>query len=530
MKIMHRIETSSVRYVRTCLVSVCAVALAIISVGEGFAAIGWDGGGNSNWWFDPVNWSRDMDEGGPFLPPSQGQPVIATDLQVNNGSGTWDTTGEGVVYDPANDPFFASAANLAYPTGSPLASTAGFERDYGPQTLYRFYISRNTTNTNLVTIKSGDLAIDSTAIVGRSGSTEDPMNPGQYLQNSGRVNQLGGTVRFPLNALDIGQRETSGWGNGVWDYRGGTLEVSEIGGAGLRLSHGGSSGTGGHGRFIMHNPTTGGHVRAFNFVVASNGGPGVEGLDPDGVLTGVGIVEFHFENGGTRPIQVTQNLSINNGLDSDMLGTRSSRLELVLDSAPTLTGGVPQNLGLFDVAFGGTGSILGTGDLDGDFVFDNDRVFSNADASAHYREGDTVSAIFGNTKYNWTISYTGDIAWTDADNSVVGTISGPAFGTDIVLMGHSSEIIAVNDADFDNDNEVDGADFLIWQRGLGNGTNNMTGDADGNGLVNAADLAVWKTQFGGPPAVAVVGAVPEPHAAALVVLAGLALAAVRRRS
>jgi hypothetical protein len=321
----------------------------------------------------------------------------------------------------------------------------------------------------------------------------------------------------------------------MWDYRGGTLEVSTVGGAGIRLAAGSSSGVGGTGHFIMHNPTSGGHVRAFDFVVAANGGPTGStdpALNPNGTTTGVGIVEFHFENGGTRPIQVDRNLSINNGLDDDLQGTRSSRLELVLNSAPTLTAGVPQNLGLFDVNFGDVfgGLITGTGDLDGDATFNDDRVFSDSDADIAYVEGSTVSAVLGNTKYNWSISYTGNITWTDAGNSVVDSITGPGTGTDVVLMGLSSETVAVDDADFDGDSDVDGNDLLIWQRGVGVGNNNATGDADGNNIVNAADLAIWKTQFGdGPGGAGAASAVPEPAAGAMFATALLSLAAMRRR-
>jgi len=62
-------------------------------------------------------------------------------------------------------------------------------------------------------------------------------------------------------------------------------------------------------------------------------------------------------------------------------------------------------------------------------------------------------------------------------------------------------------ADFDNDNDIDGADFLAWQRGFGTttGAAKTDGDADNDGDVDAADLGAWESQFGGPaPLVAAV--------------------------
>src|SRR5690606_17154808 len=81
-----------------------------------------------------------------------------------------------------------------------------------------------------------------------------------------------------------------------------------------------------------------------------------------------------------------------------------------------------------------------------------------------------------------------------------------------------------DDADFDDDQDVDGADFLIWQRGFGGAGSNGTGDANGDSQVNAQDLAIWKAAFGG----AAVSAVPEPTGAALGGLALLGLARLRK--
>ena len=54
-------------------------------------------------------------------------------------------------------------------------------------------------------------------------------------------------------------------------------------------------------------------------------------------------------------------------------------------------------------------------------------------------------------------------------------------------------------ADFNASGRVDGHDFLAWQRSFGITAPNATkanGDADNDSDVDAADLAVWKTQFG----------------------------------
>jgi hypothetical protein len=83
--------------------------------------------------------------------------------------------------------------------------------------------------------------------------------------------------------------------------------------------------------------------------------------------------------------------------------------------------------------------------------------------------------------------------------------------------------------DFNGDGQVNGSDFLIWQRNLGlaSGATLNQGDADGNGAVNAADLAIWKSTFGA--SVAAAGAIPEPASGFLAALAALAICGRRRR-
>lgn len=60
-----------------------------------------------------------------------------------------------------------------------------------------------------------------------------------------------------------------------------------------------------------------------------------------------------------------------------------------------------------------------------------------------------------------------------------------------------SPVFVAASADFDGNLQVDGADFLAWQRGFGaQNPTPASGDADGNGTVDANDLAAWKQAFG----------------------------------
>jgi len=86
-------------------------------------------------------------------------------------------------------------------------------------------------------------------------------------------------------------------------------------------------------------------------------------------------------------------------------------------------------------------------------------------------------------------------------------------------------------ADFDEDQDVDGVDFLAWQRGRGAlaGAARSAGDADYDRDVDGDDLAVWASQFGDlAPATSSAVRAPEPSGMALAML-GIAFAGRRRR-
>jgi hypothetical protein len=80
--------------------------------------------------------------------------------------------------------------------------------------------------------------------------------------------------------------------------------------------------------------------------------------------------------------------------------------------------------------------------------------------------------------------------------------------------------------DFDVDGDVDGGDFLAWQRSFGSTGIYPVADANLNRVVDAPDLAVWQEQFGRRaelPSLPV-AAIPEPACTTLAIAAALGLA------
>lgn len=104
-------------------------------------------------------------------------------------------------------------------------------------------------------------------------------------------------------------------------------------------------------------------------------------------------------------------------------------------------------------------------------------------------------------------------------------------GNGLVSTGNVEFVSIPEDADFDDDGDVDGHDFLIWQRGFGGpGSTNMDGNADGDSDVDGTDLAIWKSQFGnGAGPISGVQIVPEPNSAVLLMLASYGLGFVKSR-
>jgi len=102
----------------------------------------------------------------------------------------------------------------------------------------------------------------------------------------------------------------------------------------------------------------------------------------------------------------------------------------------------------------------------------------------------------GNDEFNFNSNNT----VLTSESIVLSWVSGNGFSFDDFTVSLISPVAG----DFDGDGDRDGADFLVWQRDLG----------------DAASLAIWEANFGVPPLSAIATAVPEP-ASLLLALLGL---------
>ncbi len=88
-------------------------------------------------------------------------------------------------------------------------------------------------------------------------------------------------------------------------------------------------------------------------------------------------------------------------------------------------------------------------------------------------------------------------------------------------------------ADFDEDGDVDKFDLPRWRTGFGlsGSATHMQGDADGDHDVDGDDFLIWQRQLGsGPPVFGAADVVPEPSTRVLLALVGPLVAGWKRRS
>ena len=150
------------------------------------------------------------------------------------------------------------------------------------------------------------------------------------------------------------------------------------------------------------------------------------------------------------------------------------------------------------------GVLVGRGDMDEDGNTDA------ADVAALY-------ASFGGTGWLEDLNEDGTVSLLDVESLI-------------------TDMVRTEFGDFDLDRDVDGNDFLIWQRHMGttSGGRFDQGDANLDGAINAADLTIWRSSHGfqTAPITATMpagSAVPEPSSVGLLLVGVAGLGRLRRR-
>ena len=154
------------------------------------------------------------------------------------------------------------------------------------------------------------------------------------------------------------------------------------------------------------------------------------------------------------------------------------------------------------------------------------------DVYSHWITGQyiPISGVPVGPKY-WlrqTVDPTDVILETDEENNVAQilidlTHQESAFRNPDGSFIQPGDFVDGNPADFDDDGDVDGDDFLAWQASFGV---DGGGDADGDGDTDGDDFLTWQAEFGGG---AGAFTVPEPSAS-LLTLAVLAIVGLLRTS
>ncbi|MEM8946824.1 MAG: endonuclease [Planctomycetota bacterium] len=131
--------------------------------------------------------------------------------------------------------------------------------------------------------------------------------------------------------------------------------------------------------------------------------------------------------------------------------------------------------------------------------------------------GATVSATL-NTSVPGEFSSSYLLSFSDEDLP-----GASALGTIEVMLSGTVEAAVSETADFNEDGDVDGSDYLAWQRGLAAGATLAEGDSNGDMTVDSLDLSFWRDQYASVAATRAIASVPEPSAAVLLLAAMLLL-------
>lgn len=198
------------------------------------------------------------------------------------------------------------------------------------------------------------------------------------------------------------------------------------------------------------------------------------------------------ENGGSELNQVFATVA-NDGTQDRLYVTLTGNLEnnfnkfeVYIDSLA----GVGQNeivgadlpAGVDGFCCGGFGTTDGALQRQDFLVFD-----AGFDADYYLTFSNGGENIGGNSF--WAVS----AHYAELNNGTTGR--NVAAGIQLAPQGLPNVLRAPNAADFQEDIDVDGSDFLTWQQGFGVGTTKPEGDADFSGTVDGTDLVIWSDEY-----------------------------------
>lgn len=154
------------------------------------------------------------------------------------------------------------------------------------------------------------------------------------------------------------------------------------------------------------------------------------------------------------------------------------------------------------------------------------------------RNGNTFSSYFSEDGREWELfnslildlssSTLAGVAVTSQGSGLLTTLAGDELLVDTELSFFDFAPLA---GDFNDDGEVDAADYTLWRDALGGPESLINYAGDGSGTVDPGDYQVWKAQYGFTDAgtASASAVVPEPAAWLMLLAPSMVFAGTRRR-
>ena len=448
-----------------------------------------------------------------------------------NGGGIYSSSGNLTITDSTisgNATGTGGEGGYPYGTGGTGGKGGGIYSSNGNVTISNSNISDNTTGSGIDSGSAGgsggqgggifssnsNLSITASTIIanttGEGGTGHFPGSGGDG-GNGGGINSINSNLFVNDSTIadnttgDGGDGEQiggdSGDGGGIYSFNS-NLDVSGS------TINGNITGNGGPSFFPGNNGSGGGIYSAID--TASDGSTATittstfSGNRATGA--GGGILNFH------GLMTISQSTITNNTAAADLGSGIASNGDSATHTEIT-SSILAGNLGTdVDLAFASSNSfqsnghnLIGTGSATGEFSVIGDQVIGTTSPLL-----DPLADNGGITKTHALL--TGSLA-LDAGNAAQNTDQrGLTVPVDLANIenavgGNGSDIGAYElqgdnppnpSADFDADNDVDGFDFLAWQRGFGitEVAVKTDGDSDDDADVDTDDLAIWEVMFG----------------------------------